>query len=246
MRLRAFERGNELCVVLGQLAARACGGVRCGLALGRGRLPRPKSDCVTGQFVRADAGSSALAGADWRLAEERPIVRVRPVHPWDRDDGWLAVPGIRRDLKLQVSGHDGHPVVLVEAWAGEPGDAIDGVAVVRLAGSGLALARVPLCGCGERGCGNAGVQLSKVLPGQDLPELAALLRALPWTPTVPAREDVLRGDSLAALPVHRPGNITKVVYRGSTTVNGVGVPVTHVLYDSSDEKEQPVEPAEDH
>jgi hypothetical protein len=179
---------------------------------------------------------------------ERPVVRVSPVGPWDRGDGWLAVLGIRRGLKLQVCGYDGQPVVLVEAWAGEPGDATDGVAVVRLAGSGLALARVPLCGCGERGCGNAGVQLCKALPGQDLPELAGLLRALPWTPAVPAHEDVLRGDSLAALPVYRPRprNITKIVYRGSTIVNGVRVPVTHVLHDSSDEKDQPIAPAQDH
>lgn len=169
VRLRAFERGNELCVVLGQLAARGCGGVRCALALGRGRLPRPNLYCVTGQYVRADAGSSALAGADWRLAVERPIVRVRPVHPWDRDDGWLAVLGIRRDLKLQVSGHDAQPVVMVEAWAGEPGDAADGVAVVRLTGSGLALARVPLCGCGERGCVTPGFSYARRCPARTCP-----------------------------------------------------------------------------
>jgi hypothetical protein len=98
----------------------------------------------------------------------------------------------------------------------------DGVAVVGLADGGLALARVPLCGCGVRGCGNAGVQLCKVLPGGDLPELAGLLRALPCTSAVPAHEDVLRGDGLAALPVRRAGRTTKVVYRGAATVNGSG------------------------
>ena len=46
------------------------------------------------------------------------------------------------------------------------------VVVVVLAGGGLALARVPLCGCGVRGCGNAGVQLCKVPSGGGLPELA--------------------------------------------------------------------------
>jgi hypothetical protein len=155
---------------------------------------------VTGQFVRAEVGSSELVGADWRLAVERPIERSRPVDAPDRDDAWLAVLGIRRELKLRVSGHDGRPDVLVEAWAGEPGDDTDGVAVVGLADGGLALARVPLCECGDRGCGNAGVQLRKTLPSQDLPELIALLRALPWTSAVPTRPDVLRGGGLAALP----------------------------------------------
>jgi hypothetical protein len=150
---------------------------------------------VTGQFVRADVGSSELAGADWRLAAERPVERSRPAGVSDDDDGWLAVLGIRRELKLRVSGHDGQPDVLVEAWAGEPGEDTDGVAVVRLASGGLALARVPLCGCGDRGCGNAGVQLRKTLPGQDLPELATQLRALPWTSVVPARGDVLWSDA---------------------------------------------------
>jgi hypothetical protein len=154
--------------------------------------------------MRADVGSSELAGADWRLALERPVERAAQPGPWDRDDGWLAVLGIRRGLKLRLSGYDGQPGVLVEAWAGEPGDDTDGIAVVVLPGGGLALARVPLCGCGARGCGNAGVQLCKVLPGGDLPELAGLLRALPWTPAVPGRQDVLRGDGLAALPVRQP------------------------------------------
>ncbi|HVR11471.1 MAG TPA: hypothetical protein VMW75_25730 [Thermoanaerobaculia bacterium] len=94
------------------------------------------------------------------------------------------------------------------------------MAVVGLADGGLALARVPLCGCGVRGCGNAGVQLCKVLPGGDLLELAGLLRAL---------------------PVRRAGRTTKVVYRSAATVSGVRVPVTRQLYDLSDEQDLPTE-----
>jgi hypothetical protein len=37
------------------------------------------------------------------------------------------------------------PDPLIEAWAGEPGDSSDGVAAVELAGTGLAVARMPLC-----------------------------------------------------------------------------------------------------
>lgn len=150
--------------------------------------------------MRAAVGSSVLAGTGWQLAVEARIERSRPAGSPVRDDGWRAVLGIRRQLKLRVSGHDGQPDVLVEAWAGEPGDDTDGVAVVGSAGGGLALARVPLCECGDRGCGNAGVQLCKWLPGRDLPRLTELLRGLPWTPAVPARADVLRGNGLAALP----------------------------------------------
>ena len=181
---------------------------------------------MAGQLIRADVGSSNLrartGGWPWSGRSSGP----GEIDPWDRDDGWRAVLGIRRGLKLRVSGRDGQPGVLVAAWAGEPGDDTDGVAVVVLAGGGLALARVPLCGCGVRGCGNAGVQLRKVLPGRDLPELAGLLRALPWTPAAPVREDVLRGEGLAALPEGPAGRTTKVVYRGAATVEPVWVPVT--------------------
>jgi hypothetical protein len=117
------------------------------------------------------------------------------------DDGWSALLGIRRGLKLLVSGDSELPDPLIEAWAGEPGDSTDGVAVVEVAGTGLAVARVPLCGCGDRGCGNAGVQLRKQVPAGDLPALVALLRVLPWTDVVPTRSNVLRGDGLAGLPV---------------------------------------------
>ena len=70
------------------------------------------------------------------------------------------------------------PDPLIEAWAGEPGDSSDGVAAVELAGTGLAVARMPLCTCGTRGCGYAGIQLRKQVSAGDLPALVALLRAL--------------------------------------------------------------------
>jgi hypothetical protein len=56
--------------------------------------------------------------------------------------------------------------------------------MVELAGTGLAVAQVPLCRCGTRGCGNAGIQLRKQVPAGDLSALVALLRALPWTAVV--------------------------------------------------------------
>ena len=123
--------------------------------------------------------------------------------------------GVRRGLKLLMTGDSEVPDPLVEAWAGEPGDSSDGVAVVELAGTGLAVAQVPLCSCGTRGCGNAGIQLRKQVPAGDLSALVALLRALPWTAVVPTRSNVLRGDGLAALPVQPSDEPSKAMHHRS-------------------------------
>ena len=99
--------------------------------------------------------------------------------------------------QLLVTRADETELLQIEAWTAEPGES-DGVAVV--AGDGrLQLARVPLCGCGDRGCGNVGVQLNKYLPGGELPGLVDLLRELSWTGVVPTPSDVLRGNDLAAI-----------------------------------------------
>ena len=81
---------------------------------------------------------------------------------------------------------------------GEPGES-DGVAVIEAADGTRQLARVPLCGCGDRGCGNIGIQLDKELDEGELAALAGVLRELPWGTTVPDRANVLRGRDLAAL-----------------------------------------------
>lgn len=182
--------------------------------------------------IRAVVGSRELEGPGWRLAVEKPVARVERLGAFGDDDGWSAVLGVRRGLKLLVTGDGERPDALVEAWAGEPGDSSDGVAVVELAGS-LAVARVPLCSCGDRGCGNAGIQLCKQVPADELPELVVVLRALPWTDVVPTRSNVLRGNELAALPVERGGGSSKVVYHGADVQGGVLVPVRRVLRDRS-------------
>jgi hypothetical protein len=168
-------------------------------------------------LIRAIPGSRELAGPGWRLAAERPVTPAGRLGPFGADDGWSAVLGVRRGLKLLVTGDSEVPDPLVEAWAGEPGDSSDGVAVVDLAGTGLAVAQVPLCSCGTRGCGNAGIQLRKQVPAGDLPALVALLRALPWTAVVPTRSNVLRGDGLAALPVQPGDEPSKTVHHRPNT-----------------------------
>jgi hypothetical protein len=141
--------------------------------------------------VTADPRTGRLTGDGWSLhADQVEVVE---------GDGWHAVIGIRRDLKLLVTW-DGHPdwELDVEAWAAAPQES-DGVAVIDLGDGDIRLARVPLCGCGDRGCGNAGVQLRTRLPAHDLPALVDVLRDLPWTHTIPTHGNVLHGSVLAAV-----------------------------------------------
>jgi hypothetical protein len=120
-------------------------------------------------LVTAIPGEKRIVGPGWSLRAERVDVL----------DGnmWRALIGIRRGLKLLVARADETELLQVEAWTAEPGQS-DGVAVVEAGDGRLQLARVPLCGCGDRGCGNVGVQLGKYLPGGELPALIDLLREL--------------------------------------------------------------------
>jgi hypothetical protein len=140
--------------------------------------------------VTAFPDERRIAGEGWSLRAERVEVLG--------GGAWRALIGVRRDLKLLVSGTSLGCEVEVEAWAGEPEES-DGVAVID-AGDGVSrVARVPLCGCGDRGCGHAGVQFGKWLAGGELPALVGLLREFPWSEIIPAHSNVLRGGALAAI-----------------------------------------------
>ena len=140
--------------------------------------------------VRADPRTRRIVGQDWSLRAER----MQTAEGSDYD--WSALVGVRRGLNLLVTCIDQD--LRAEAWAGEP-EQSDGVAVIDVGEGDIRLARVPQCPCGDRGCGNAGVQLHKWLDGAELPALVELLRDLPWTHTIPGRDNVLRGSGLAAL-----------------------------------------------
>ena len=62
-----------------------------------------------------------IVGEGWGLRAERVEVLA--------GGAWRALIGVRRDLKLLVSGADLDYEVEVEAWAGEPEES-DGVAVI--------------------------------------------------------------------------------------------------------------------
>lgn len=131
-----------------------------------------------------------IEGDGWSLRVDR--LEMRGGHDW------LAVIGIRRGLNLLVTWSDQAKELDVAAWAGEP-ETTDGVAVIDFGSGDLRLARVPLCSCGDRGCGNIGIQFAKWLSGDKLPALVELFRELPWTDTIPTRSNVLEGHDLAAI-----------------------------------------------
>jgi hypothetical protein len=147
--------------------------------------------------VTAVPGKRQLVGEGWSLRADHVGLL--------KGDAWRAVIGVRRGLKLLVTGSDQDRELDVEAWAGEP-EETDGVAVIDTGAGEIRLARVPLCSCGVRGCGNAGIQLAKWLPGNELPALVELLRELAWTETIPTSANVLQGSSLAAIEAPETGH----------------------------------------
>jgi hypothetical protein len=79
-----------------------------GLGRPRGRLigaervilvSRPMLWLMAGS-VRAVPGARKLEGPGWRLAVEGPVVRAERLGSYGADDGWSAVLGVRRGLKL--------------------------------------------------------------------------------------------------------------------------------------------------
>lgn len=147
-------------------------------------------DGFVADAVIAVPGTRRLVGEGWSLRADHVEML--------NGNGWRALVAIRRGLKLLVTWTAQDEQLEVEAWAGEP-EETDGVAVIDIGDGDIRLARVPLCSCGDRGCGNAGIQLSKWLDGAELPALVELLRGLPWTGTIPAHSNVLQGGGLAAI-----------------------------------------------
>jgi hypothetical protein len=145
-------------------------------------------DSLNVDEIELDLAGSRLNGPTWSLRAE--MTRTT-------EYGWEALLGIRPGLKLLVQLVEGE--VWVEAWVDTP-DESDGVAVIGSSDTPDGIAAIPLCSCGERGCGNNGLQLAKEIDPDHLPELIETLRDLPWINTIPNRETVLRGSSLTGLP----------------------------------------------
>jgi len=104
----------------------------------------------------------------------------------------VALLGIRRGLDLLVQGDEAGDHFWVELWTGDPAST-DGAAVVVSKNGQAAIATVPLCGCGVRGCGNAGVQLATEISAENLPGLVRLLQELEMTVRLPTRANIWMG-----------------------------------------------------
>jgi hypothetical protein len=113
---------------------------------------------------------------------------------------WSALVEVRRGVAIMVIGDNPTLRPWVELWSGDPGDA-DGLAVIFDEGALEGVARIPLCGCGDRGCGNVGIQLAADIAAEDFPRLVDLLRALPDVPHDPTGANLWRGEFHAGEPV---------------------------------------------
>jgi hypothetical protein len=120
---------------------------------------------------------------------ERASAITPPGHVGAR---WIAVLELRRHVNLKVEADNGAEWVRAELWSGQPDDS-DGLAIIVELDRPAGVAHIPLCACGDRGCGNAGVQLDVSLPAADLPQLVKLVRALPASSVTPERGNTWDG-----------------------------------------------------
>jgi hypothetical protein len=72
----------------------------------------------------------------------------------------------------------------VELWAHEP-DRSDGLMLVYRGDDAVGIARIPICGCGDRGCAHAGRQFATTVAAADLPGVVDLLASLAPIPLPP-------------------------------------------------------------
>ena len=119
----------------------------------------------------------------------------------------VALAGVRAGLNLLLEGQydrseldsafHGCGRISVEAWEGHPEDT-DGVAVWG-PDEPTAIARIPLCGCGYRGCGNAGRQFEGFVDPMRITEIIDLLRRLPWASAAPRWDQAMSKPDIGKL-----------------------------------------------
>lgn len=104
------------------------------------------------------------------------------VRPWEWNvtpDGYTALFLVRREVYLYLEAQEGDDSVWVGLRAGESAEDSDGLAVaLDENGRVRGLARVPLCSCGDRECGDAGVQFGGEIPVQEIEDVFELVDEL--------------------------------------------------------------------
>ena len=91
-------------------------------------------------------------------------------------------PGVNAEL---YEGQDGE--IWVSLWRGMVSEEVGLAVVLAKNGSRTGVAEIPLCSCGDRGCGNCGVQLSHAVAAELVTDLLDYLERLPGVPGVPTR-----------------------------------------------------------
>ncbi len=166
-----------------------------------------------------DSIKRTISGDSWRI-------RVEWLYA--REGYWVALAGVRAGLSLLLEGYyDGSEIdspfhgrgqIYLEAWEGHP-EETNGVAVWG-PDEPIAIVEIPLCGCGDRGCGNAGRQFTGDVRPNRIFEVFDLLRRLPWSPEVPSWEQAIGTRDLKGLlwgPQEQPAQAS-----GNQPVSGRG------------------------
>ena len=136
--------------------------------------------------IEFDETRRRVTAAPWSA---RVISMSSKPHPVDEIEAVISIaPRVNLSIRAQPGATDAY----VALWAGEV-DESDGLAVAiadnRLSG----VQRIPMCGCGDRGCGNAGLQLAAYVAAADLPVLIDAVVGLPMISGRPQRSTVWKG-----------------------------------------------------
>jgi len=94
-------------------------------------------------------------------------------------EGWIATMEIPCGVDLTLtSALPTDERVFLDLWKRPSGGEV-GVAIVAEGGEPVGLAVIPVCGCGEQGCANAGPQLSESVDASGARDLIDLVSRLP-------------------------------------------------------------------
>jgi len=134
-----------------------------------------------------------------RPADREHCARLSARSPSSSEARWSALIGVRRNVHLLVEGDNRSEEVWIELWSREP-ERSDGLAVTVGDDDLLGIAPIPLCGCGDRGCGNVGLQLTALIAAENLAHLVELLRGLPDVAGPPKKGSTWDGDFSGGVP----------------------------------------------
>ncbi|MFN7148987.1 MAG: hypothetical protein ACK4V6_05860 [Microthrixaceae bacterium] len=109
-------------------------------------------------------------------------------------EGWIATIAVARGVDLTLTANQqADEGVFVDLWR-QPADEGVGVAVVTERGEPAGLAVIPVCGCGEQGCANAGPQINDFVDASGALELIDLVSRLPLLGQLQPNQEVWRPD----------------------------------------------------